>query len=156
MNVTLYSCSDDKRKINKTLTPLISLNVLSTDDISMLNPTFLVGKSNFNFHANYLYCDTFDRYYFIDNITTQTGGIIKIDCSIDVLYSHRTEILNINATAIRNEKIGINNIPDSKLPIISNIDNRVAVFKSPFSSENLSSATECFIVTTSGNGNILT
>ena len=55
-----------------------------------------------------------------------------------------------------NEKIGINNIPDSKLPIISNIDNRVAVFKSPFSSENLSTATECFVVTTSGNGNILT
>ena len=67
MNVTLYSNSGDPRQINKNLTTLGNAKTANaTESIDVLRPTLkLVYDSNI-IGANYLYIDTFGRYYFID------------------------------------------------------------------------------------------
>lgn len=45
---------------------------------------------------NYCYISEFGRYYFINNITSVRNGLWKIDCSVDVLMSYKTSILNLN------------------------------------------------------------
>ena len=154
MQITMYNCYDDKRKVNKTLgTALNSCAVIPTETISLLNPTFIILKSDFNFNANYLYCDTFNRYYFIDNVRVISAQRVIIECSVDVLYSHKDEILNCTTVATRNENTPINNITDTNLPIISAQNTRVVKFsKSPFNVSTVNENSRNFIVSVSGGG----
>lgn len=154
MNITLYNCKDDKRTVNKNLgAALGSCNIIPTETISMLNPTFLVLKSDFNFSANYLYCDTFQRYCFIDDVRMLSAQRVIIECSVDVLYSHKDEILQCSTVATRNENTPINNIVDNNLPIISAQNTRVVKFsKSPFNVSTVNENSRNFIVSVSGGG----
>lgn len=154
MNITLYNCKDDKRTLNKNLgATLGSCTIIPTETISMLNPTFLVLKSDFNFNANYLYCDTFQRYYFIDNVRVISAQRVIIECSVDVLYSHKDEILQCSTVATRNENTPINNIVDNNLPIISAKNTRLVKFsKNPFNVNNIDSFSPNFFLITAGGG----
>ena len=42
--------------------------------------------------ANYLWIPQFDRYYFIDDITSVTNTLWRIDCSVDVLMSFKKDL----------------------------------------------------------------
>lgn len=154
MNITLYNCKDDKRTVNKNLgATLGSCTIIPTETISMLNPTFLILKSDFNFNANYLYCDTFQRYYFIDNVRVLSAQRVIIECSVDVLFSHKDEILQCSSVAVRNENTPINNITDNNLPIILAQNTRVVKFsKSPFNVSTVNENSRNFIVSVSGGG----
>lgn len=93
MNITLYSFS---KKKNSTKIPADSGTTISNvnlkDDTSLLSPVFkLTNNGNLN---SYNYVAWNGRYYFISDIVKRNNNIIEIACSIDVLASWRTAILN--------------------------------------------------------------
>ena len=122
MTVNIYTTSDDNRTVNKTLTAIKSnIPILPTKSIDIVSPNFVINNDNTVYSANYLYCDTFQRYYYINNITLDTGGRMILHCSIDVLKTYAAYIPNINATVVRSESIGAPTaIPDKMLPIDPN------------------------------------
>lgn len=102
MNITLYNNASDKRTLNKYLTSIQVLNaVQATDEIDMINPSFIFDYNISYLNANYIYVAEWSRYYFITNRTCQMGDHIKIDCAIDVLMSFKSSILNANVIADR-------------------------------------------------------
>ena len=112
MNVTLYSNSGDPRQINKNLTTLGNAKTANaTESIDVLRPTLkLVYDSNI-IGANYLYIDTFGRYYFIDEKSIE-GNLMTVSCHVDVLMSHRNAILNSYCIAARSASTPEPFIPD--------------------------------------------
>lgn len=87
------------------LNPILLLN-LTTDieDISVYN---------------YVKIPKFGRFYFIDKISTE-GGLIRFECRVDVLMSHKTDILKSKQYVMRQQNK--NNSPylnDNLLPIRS-------------------------------------
>lgn len=72
-------------------------NVVMTEDSDMITPSFVLNTRELVYQSNYVYCDFTKRYYFIDNIIAMTGGRIKINCSCDVLYTYKNEILSSKA-----------------------------------------------------------
>ena len=154
MQITLYKCTDDKRKLNKSLgTALNSCAVIPTETLSLLEPNFLILKSDFNFNANYLYCDTFQRYYYIHNVRVLSAQRVLIECVVDVLNSFKDEILQCSTVATRNENTPINNITDNNLPIISAQNTRVVKFsKNPFNVNTVAPNDRNFILSVSGGG----
>ena len=112
MNVTLYSNSGDPRQITKNLSILGSAKTANaTQPVDVLRPTLrLVYDSNI-IAANYMYIDTFNRYYFIDEKSME-GNEMVVSGHVDVLMSHRNAILNSYCIASRSASTPEPFIPD--------------------------------------------
>lgn len=128
MNITLYNNSSHRRRVIKNLTLLHRYsNVHIKENTSILKPHFiLTGIGSLQF--NYLYCDYFNRYYFVDDVIYLKGGLYEIVCDVDPLYSHRSKIYNHKAYVTRCEhkfykedkdKYGI--FYDSNYPVRSDV-----------------------------------
>lgn len=122
MRCKLYTISKDSRCLDKItgVSPVISqtANIKPDTDIDILYPRFDFHYDSRILACNYLYCDTFDRYYYIKNIAVNTAQRIILDCEIDVLQTYSTDIKNSVATILRAEKIGKpTKYIDSKLPV---------------------------------------
>lgn len=121
MNVNFYKYTGDDRVLNKSLIFLYSCNTMQPfENVEMLNPILILSKSDNNDSANYIFISDFNRYYFVKNKEEKRGGIIVLHCSIDVLMSHKNSILNCPITCLRNENVGITQVIDKKLPILTN------------------------------------
>lgn len=135
MNLILYNNPDDKRKVNKSITQVG--NTITTfefkDDTSLMNPTIILkdGLSVLSNDVNYLYVDTVNRYYFINDITFSQQHIL-LSCSVDVLMSFREEILAQTAILKRQENIMSGYLNDGEL--VSNQYNNTVLkaFTNPF------------------------
>ena len=156
MTVTLYTCYDDKRKINKTLSPVSSFGATATKPCSILNPELILsGDSTINaINANYAYVSTFGRYYFIDDYTIDSAGRIHIQLSVDPLYTYRSAILSNAQLVTRSESIGKPTmITDSKYPVMPYKNMQVILFEG--SSLNLTNAgysSYNFVLNVAGGG----
>ena len=95
MNIILYQTFSERERINKTLSNELTLTGTLRGESSVINPTFMIETSNPSSY-NYCYISEFGRYYFITNITSVRNGLWKINCSVDVLMSFKTDILNLN------------------------------------------------------------
>lgn len=102
MNVIFYHSNSDKRKVDKTLTNISTLSCDIIDDTSIINPRLKIKYNSNLLTSNYIYIPSFNRYYFITNITT-SKGYLWIDTSVDVLMSFKSEIRNTTAVIDRQE-----------------------------------------------------
>ena len=92
MEITLYNFS---KRVNSLKVPTggTGLSVHLKEETGKYNPTFILNVNP----MNYNYIKWNDRYYYIENARYIHNNIFEIDCSIDVLASYRTQILNTNA-----------------------------------------------------------
>lgn len=119
MSVTFYTCKDDPKVINKSLTAigtLSNITIAPTDTVSILNPTLIMSYDSNYIGANYVYISEFGRYYFC-SVSVAPGQRCIVKCTVDPLYSFKTGLLKIPVTVIRSESAGINYVPDKQLPI---------------------------------------
>jgi hypothetical protein len=80
---------------------------------------------------NYLKIHKFNRYYYIDNIST-IGGLIEIECRCDVLMSHAKDILASKQYILRQETKYKNPfLFDNLLPITSEHNYEAKPFGDP-------------------------
>lgn len=95
MEITLCVTSSERHAIRKTLQNSLELTGALRGESSVINPSFIIELDNPS-QYNYCYIPAFNRYYFITNITSVRTNIWRIDCSVDVLMSFQTEILNLD------------------------------------------------------------
>lgn len=107
MNVTLYINRSEKNVLNKAITQIGQYNCKIKDDCTITNPTIILQNiSNSNLAKfNYMYIDTFQRFYFIDAPTLLNNGLVEITGKTDVLMSFRDEIKNCSGVLDRQENI---------------------------------------------------
>lgn len=119
MTITAYRITDNNNVVDKvTGAAIASAVVRPTAAVDMHNPAFVVDVNNALYTCNYLYCDTFQRWYYINNISVSAGQTMTLHCTVDVLKSFATEIKALRATVVRSESVGAPTyIPDKQLPI---------------------------------------
>lgn len=123
MYCDLYSISADDRQLVKVVqgtTPVTTqkADLKPTAEVDIINPTFIFTDVSTVLGCNYLYCNTFGRYYYITNISVDTAQRAIVECRIDVLQTYATQILNSTATILRSESIGApTKYIDNKLPV---------------------------------------
>lgn len=120
MHVTTYITRDNPNAVNKTLEEVQSFECRALDPIDEIAPFLKFNKDDFNMNVNFCYIEAFDCYYFINDKILQDGGIIILQCSIDALYTCRNELIECRGVAVRNEKIGLNDVIDTNYPIPPN------------------------------------
>ena len=117
MTAILYNNLSDSRKINKDLTELSTINITLYLDTNVATPVFKV--KNFLNNANYMYVPDLHRYYYINNYTL-SNQCVYLHCTVDVLETYKTEILNSEYLISRSETDYNDNIVDTLAPITEN------------------------------------
>jgi hypothetical protein len=120
MDIVLFNCTSDKRRVNKNLGEAIATyDCTLDDDTSIMNPTFyLTGMPLTNANKfNYLYCEHLSRFYFVNDVEFCNGMIYKIHCHVDVLMSFQGQLLSHHAFIERNENKSTHEFYDSSYPI---------------------------------------
>ena len=120
MTISCYTNTESPETFPKTPTAISGFSSVSIDPLSyidVLKPTFVVSYDSALLDCNYVYCDTLNRFYFA-KASVDTSGKILLQCTVDFLNSHSTDILNCNVTVIRNSDIIPTFYPDKQLPII--------------------------------------
>lgn len=134
MNITLYTCTDDKRKINKTLSNGVTGTATPVRPINLINPEIILDHSvSMGWDAlnhNYCYISTFARYYFITDYTIDTAARIHLTLEVDPMYTMGAAIKATTQHVIRAESVGKPTmITDPKLATAPYKDMKVILFE---------------------------
>lgn len=120
MKITLYNTKSEKEKLNKELTELVVVvDAKITTSFDMLKATVILKRNVIDdiTKINYLYIDSFKRFYFCE-VSIENGFII-LSCDVDVLMSYKTDILKIEATIDRNEFLRNGYIQDDSYKVLA-------------------------------------
>lgn len=116
MNLNLYTISDDKRKVKKTVGTATQLTGTLREECSVLDPVITIESSANISGKNYAYISDFGRYYFITDITAVTDKLWRIAMHVDVLMSYSTQLLATEMIAKRQENLINYYLNDSQIP----------------------------------------
>ena len=95
MEIQLCVNNSEVNKINKVLTDSISLLGTLKTETSIIRPEIFIEMENPSGY-NYAYIPEFNRYYFINDITSVNNDLWRISMNVDVLESFKDEILSQN------------------------------------------------------------
>lgn len=105
MKIRLYHNSSENNVIGKTLSYIIELdgNLRNSSDIT--NPIIMI-TSDTKPNANYAYIDSFNRFYFISEITAYRSNSFILKLKVDVLESYKEQIKKLKVVLSGTENIG--------------------------------------------------
>lgn len=149
MTITIYTTSDDRRVIDKTLT-IVSDNLTCqlVEECSAIDPVITMAMNTSIYTANYMYIPYFGRYYYITNIEVIEGNVLRITGHVDVLKTYSTQLKNCSVNTRRNE-----NNYDMYLPDDRPVEARYIRYSKKFPT-SFESFTSSYILITVGNGTI--
>lgn len=131
MNIKLYKMSCEDNRIDKTsfLTYVLEYEGSLRTETSLLNPQIDIqhgGKSDFT-QFNYAYIEDFNRYYFIDDITSVRTYISRLHLRCDVLMSYVHSIGQLPCIVARtsNEEYVSKELYDNQIPLLPTIDTEI-------------------------------
>lgn len=102
MEIKLYKCASDRRVLSKTLSGAVTKTcVIKYDNISILSPRVQIAQFNTFKSYNYAYIPDYGRYYYIDDIAVDLGGLLTLSLSVDVLQTYAADIRATKALIYR-------------------------------------------------------
>lgn len=101
MKIILYKYTRERNYFPKSsqLDLVEELEGTLRSECSLTNPSIEIAATFIN--ANYAYIQEFNRYYFIENVTSIRNGLWRVDMKVDVLESYSNEILTQQALVVR-------------------------------------------------------
>lgn len=105
MDAIFYTVADNDNVLEKTLESALVKNVLFLKSNNILTPTvrLLINNITEFLKRNYCFIETLQRYYFIDSVTIERGGIATLELSIDVLMTYKDDILRASAEIVKSD-----------------------------------------------------
>ena len=133
MKIILYNNYSENNKLDKSIGKILELQGYLREQTSLINPQILIEFhpeqfdgyvkednqiyvmynsvkitwdsfiNKYVLSANYVYIPEFNRYYFINDITSIRQNLWQITLSVDVLMSYKDQILATNAFVARNQ-----------------------------------------------------
>lgn len=153
LKIILYENSSDNRVVNKLIEfeQEVTGCVLK-QNTSVQRPSIILNLSGYNdvndyTRFNYMYIPSFDRYYYITDITFLQGKNVQFDCKVDVLMSFQKSIYNSTQYVERQEDSANYNlyIPDENFNFMANDNLEIHSIGTPIIQNNTN-----FILTTVG------
>ena len=116
--LTLYKNSAENNRIDKTeyLTSVGEITGYLRNETNIINPSIIIEYDKV-IDFNYVYISTFNRYYFVTNITSVRTNLWRLDMSCDTLMTYKETILNYECYVSRNENDYNEDIEDKYLPL---------------------------------------
>ena len=121
--VVLYQNKAEENRVNKSayLTEIATLSGALRDTCSIINPSIVIELTQFP-TFNYVVIPTFKRYYFVQNITSISKNLWRIDLRLDVLMSYYAGITSLNAIISRQEFDYNPLLTDGEMPVENGVN----------------------------------
>ena len=117
MTVNFMVNSSPEIYVNKTVSISKQVDCNLKGEVDILHPTLIVKDVTIG-SCNYMQIPDFNnRYYYIDSVITRNNGILEISGRVDVLMSHKTEILALGGIVSRQEVLYNAELKAGILPI---------------------------------------
>lgn len=113
MQIDLFTCVAERNRVNKSnyLQNRFTLDGSIKHPTSTTNIVIEIQKSNpLLYNYNYMYISEFKRFYFIDEITNVSRNRWVIRASVDVLFSFKNDILNMECVLDKVENEAVANL----------------------------------------------
>lgn len=92
-NIILQKNNSEKNRVNKDIKNIKTISGTLKKETSVVNPTFIVEiplESVVN--CNYVTIPSFNRSYYVTDITSVNSNLVQLACHVDVLQSYKDEI----------------------------------------------------------------
>lgn len=109
MNITLAINSSEANEINKSISNGPSFECTLRAETSVSDPIILLEYDGNLSGYNYCHIPTFQRYYYITDITSVRNNLWAVKCHVDVLMSFKSSILSSIAILEESTITGIDN-----------------------------------------------
>ena len=110
MNINFYKNTSDNNVLNKNITLISTHNIKLKDECNIMTPSILIHGDISN-DINYAYIEKWARYYYVRDKKSLNNGIYEINLTVDVLMSHKDEILESEGIIYNSENLKNNYIP---------------------------------------------
>lgn len=119
MNIEIGYTNAPTNQVTKPFTVVKTVSANMKDDTSIINPQFELSRIDITSlkGLNYIHVAELGRYYYISNITMGIGGIVILECNIDVLMSYKDNIRALSCVVARNENLYNVYLDDEKFNI---------------------------------------
>lgn len=103
--IVLYSNLSADNVLNKNIVEIKTLNGVLREGSSVVDPVIMLEEqiSLIAPQCNYLYIQSFGRYYHIRDIVSQNMNLCSVHCHVDVLMSFKDNIKSQIAVVARQE-----------------------------------------------------
>ena len=151
MEIKLYKNLSENNVIGKTITQIKSVEAQLKNDVSVINPTFILYYTDNILQSNYCFIPKFNRYYFIDEIVPITGDRCIVKCRVDVLESFKEDIKSLTVILDKTQSIYKSNkyLDDGSFVVENKDFNTIYNFSNGFNDEGT------FILICAGGGGSL-
>ena len=123
--------------VNKTVSISKQVDCNLKGNVDILNPTLIVKDVSIG-SCNYMQIPDFsNRYYYIDSMVTHNNGVLEISGRVDVLMSHKTEILALGGIVARQENNYNGELKDTDYTALNYKRVQTKQFSHEFTSNNL-------------------
>ncbi|MDO4800725.1 MAG: hypothetical protein Q4A15_01030 [Prevotellaceae bacterium] len=123
MIATFYKNNSDNMVVNKDIAELFTLdNVLWKEATNEFEPSITFHKVDKWRGANYVKMNMYgvEKYFYIQNLTLEQGGILRADLKCDVLMTYKTYIKGLHTIVTRQEHKNNKDIIDNQIAIPTN------------------------------------
>ena len=103
MRVILYNTTSDNRVFNKNIALIKEIDAELKDANDVISPTLKLQLFKGWEKVNYIYIESFNRYYYVNTIKQLLGNTILLNCSVDVLMSNKDAIRNLTCIIDKQE-----------------------------------------------------
>ena len=133
--------------VNKSVSISKQVDCNLKGEVDILHPTLIVKDVAIG-SCNYMQIPDFsNRYYYIDSALTRNNGILEITGRVDVLMSHKTEILALGGIVARQENLYNGELKDSDYTALNYKRVQTKAFSQSFNSNS-------FVLVAAGKGGI--
>lgn len=134
ISIQLGSVSVDPRTLDKrpsfTESQPATVSAQIKDACSIMQPTFILTAAAVDLvNYNYVYVQSWVRYYFIRNVITMPGSRVELQCREDVLTSNADEIKSIQINLARSTSQINPRLTDGSRPSQANRQCETIAFK---------------------------
>lgn len=137
MEIILYRTASDPRKLTKDLVLVADkVNCNLKGSVSIMGPSLIFTIPSSVSEFNYIQINSapfFGRYYYVTDIIVQANNLATVTCKIDVLMSHKTEILKEKAILDRQESKVNAYFSDNEIPLENQLVTTFKQFPQGFS-----------------------
>ena len=115
MNITLYNCSAEPNRLDKTS----YLTTVASSATAAANTELVVTfeSSSDLSNVNYLYIAELGRYYNVKEITAPVNNLWFFSCGVDVLMTYKSQIVNLAGVVKRNGENYDMYLSDPQIPV---------------------------------------
>lgn len=124
--INAYSTISDNNTVEKIFTFKATFNGNLREPCSILKPEIVIERPTIPTDWTHLFIQSWNRWYYINNIVSVGKNLIQLSCSVDVLETYHgsrddeTGLYGCTGIVSRNENASDPTLTDSRLPIQNN------------------------------------